>query len=197
MDEGEERARVVRRKIALAACMLMFSSHKYPGVRGWELRRRLGRDYLKVIEALNQKLSEIGMRVKVVFEEPSSGSPSQEDFDRARFFVTIADPLSLSDIVAAGWNIDDVAILAATASYLFSRDEKASEREIYEMLESKFPRWKVEAALERFIRKGYFSRSEDGTISIGWRLLAEVDKRELLKNVLGFSSREENVSRNE
>ncbi|MEM0204872.1 MAG: hypothetical protein QXP86_00190 [Nitrososphaerota archaeon] len=183
MEERKSEAERAGKKLAIAASMLLFSSHRLPGVRGWELRRRLGKNYLKIIDALNSRLNSIGLRVKIMFDQPSSDSPAQEDFDKARFFITLSEPLSVADIVAAGWSIEDVAILAATLSYIFTKSGKATEKELVELLEVKFPRWKVEAAIERFIRKGYLIKVEDNMIKVGWRTFAEVDEKELLKAI--------------
>ncbi|MCS7136530.1 MAG: hypothetical protein RMJ14_04995 [Nitrososphaerota archaeon] len=187
MEERKSEAERAGKKLAIATSMLLFSSHRLPGVRGWELRRRLGKNYLKIIDALNNKLNNIGLRIKIMFDQPSSGSPAQDDFDKARFFVTLSEPLSVADIVAAGWSIEDVAILAATLSYIFTKGGKATEKELVELLEVKFPKWKVEAAIERFIRKGYLMKVEDNMIKIGWRTLAEVDEKELLKAITDIS----------
>ncbi|MEM4545647.1 MAG: hypothetical protein QW328_02630 [Nitrososphaerota archaeon] len=183
MEERKSEAERAGKKLAIAASMLLFSSHRLPGVRGWELRRRLGKNYLKIIDALNSRLNSIGLRVKIMFDQPSSDGPAQEDFDKARFFITLSEPLSVADIVAAGWSIEDVAILAATLSYIFTKSGKATEKELVELLEVKFPRWKVEAAIERFIRKGYLIKVEDNMIKVGWRTFAEVDEKELLKAI--------------
>jgi len=183
LEERKSEAERAGKKLAIAASMLLFSSHRLPGVRGWELRRRLGKNYLKIIDALNSRLNSIGLRVKIMFDQPSSDSPAQEDFDKARFFITLSEPLSVADIVAAGWSIEDVAILAATLSYIFTKSGKATEKELVELLEVKFPRWKVEAAIERFIRKGYLIKVEDNMIKVGWRTFAEVDEKELLKAI--------------
>ncbi|MEM2910006.1 MAG: hypothetical protein QXO01_02920 [Nitrososphaerota archaeon] len=187
MEEKKNETERTGRKLAIAASMLLFSSHRLPGVRGWELRRRLGRNYLKIIDALNSKLNGIGLRVKIMFDQPLGDNPAQEDFDRARFFITLSEPLSVADIVAAGWNIDDVAVLAAALSYIFTKGGKATEKELVELIEVKLPRWKVEAAIERFVRKGYLIRAEDSMIKVGWRTLAEVDEKELLKAIMDLS----------
>ncbi|MEM0329456.1 MAG: hypothetical protein QXW02_03640 [Nitrososphaerota archaeon] len=39
------------RKLAVAAAMLLFRSHRRPGVKGWELKQKLGKNYMKVIDA--------------------------------------------------------------------------------------------------------------------------------------------------
>lgn len=201
MSESQERtAERVRKKLIRAAAMLFFSRHRLPGVRGWELRRRLGRNYMKIVEMLNSRLQPVGMQVKVVFEQHlGEGRIGEEDLERARFYITLAQPLSLSDIVGSGWRIDEVAALAAIISYISSRGGKASVKDVREMLQTKFPRWKAEAAIERFSRRGYLHVSEDEMMYIGWRTRAEVDQKELLKALMEIvpTAREESVARRE
>jgi len=171
------------RKLAVAVAMLLFTSHRLPGVRGYELRRRLGKNYLKIIDMLNRRLNPIGLRVKIVFEGRGDKEHGQEDFDKARFFITLNEPLTLSDIVAAGWRIDEVAILSATLALLYPRGGRATYGEVMELLEAKFPKWRVESALEKFIRRGYLYKDEDNILHIGWRTYAEIDQRELAKAI--------------
>jgi len=187
MSEEAETTKAGR-KLALATAMLLFSSHRFPGVRGYELRRRLGKNYLKVIDSLNHRLSPLGLRVKVIFEGVESGEePKEEDFDKARFFITLSESLSLSDIVAAGWRIDELAILSATLAYLFPRGGKAPYNDVMDLLEAKFPKWRAEASLERFMRRGYLYKDEDNILYVGWRTLAEVGQKELIKAVTELS----------
>ncbi|MEM4346584.1 MAG: hypothetical protein QXI02_06800 [Candidatus Caldarchaeum sp.] len=187
MTEGSPEQTAARKKISTAMAMLLFTSHRLPGVRGYELRRRIGKNYLKVLESLNHRLEPLGLRVKTLFETPSDKEPAEEDYDRARYFITLADPLSLSDIVAAGWRIDDLAVLSTSLAVLFSRGGRAPKKELIDLLESKLPKWRVEAALERFVRRGYLHDIGDGMLAVGWRALAEVDQKELIKAVSSLS----------
>ncbi|MEM1937136.1 MAG: hypothetical protein QXX49_02385 [Candidatus Caldarchaeum sp.] len=187
MTEGSPEQTAARKKISTAMAMLLFTSHRLPGVRGYELRRRIGKNYLKVLESLNHRLEPLGLRVKTLFETPSDKEPAEEDYDRARYFITLADPLSLSDIVAAGWRIDDLAVLSTSLAVLFSRGGRAPKKELIDLLESKLPKWRVEAALERFVRRGYLLDIGDGMLAVGWRALAEVDQKELIKAVSSLS----------
>lgn len=180
---SEER---MTRKLMIAATMLLFASHRRPGVRGWELKHRLGKNYMKVIDILNSKLSQLGLRIKTVFEEGE-----EENLDRARFYVTLAHPLTMSDLVTAGWRIDEVAALAAALSLLSSRGGKAPLRDVMEVLETKFPKWKAEAYLERAIRRGYLNKTEDDVLTVGWRARVELDQKALLKAVLEAQPSEE------
>lgn len=172
----EER---ITRRLMIAATMLLFRSHRSPGVRGWELKNRLGKNYMKIIELLNTRLSQLGLQVKTVFEEGA-----EDDLDRAKFYVTLSHPLTMSDLVTAGWRIDEVAALAAALSIISSRGGKASLREVMEVLETKFPKWKAEAYLERAIRRGYINKTEEEMLTIGWRTRVELDQKALLKAVL-------------
>jgi len=165
------------RKLMTAAAMLLFRSHRKPGVKGWELKYRLGKNYMKVIDALNAHLKRLGLEVKTVFEEGS-------DLDKARFYVTLSHPLLLSDLVTAGWSIDEVAALAVTLSILVSRGGKAPMKDVLEILQTKFPRWKAESHLEKAIRRGYVEKSDEDVLTLGWRAKVELDQKELLKSML-------------
>ena len=61
---------------------------------------------------------------------------------------------------------------------------KAPLRDVLEVLETKFPKWKAESYLERAIRRGYIERLEDDVLTIGWRTRVEVEQKALLKAVL-------------
>lgn len=165
------------KKLMMAAVMLLFRSHGRPGVKGWELKHKLGKNYMKIIDALNSHLKRLGLEVKTVFEEG-------EDLDKARFYVTLARPLTLSDLVTAGWSIDEVATLAITLSILVSRGGKAPVKDVLEVLETKLPKWKAEAYLERAIRRGYVEKGEDDVLTLGWRAKVELDQKELLTSML-------------
>ncbi|MCL7383545.1 MAG: hypothetical protein LZ173_05890 [Thaumarchaeota archaeon] len=180
---SEER---ISRKLMIAATMLFFKSHRSPGVRGWELKNRLGKNYMKVLELLNHKLNELGLQIKTVFEDDSS-----QDLDRARFYITLTHPLTMSDLVTSDYRIDEVAALAITLSIIFSRGGKTALRDVLEVLETKFPKWKAEAYIEKAIRRGYINKTEEDILTIGWRTRVELDQRELLKAILEAQPQQE------
>jgi hypothetical protein len=182
---GEELGKL-EKKMAQAVALILASGHRLPGVRGWELRRRLGKNFPKIINSLDSRLKQIGLRVKIV-PDPEAGP---DDLDRARFYIVLSDPLTLSDVQTLGYSLDELAILSATLAYLLAKNGSASEKEVVEMLETKYPKWRVEAALERLARRGYLNRTEEGVVSIGWRTLVEVDKQELLKAFASLSTGE-------
>jgi hypothetical protein len=123
--------------------------------------------------------------VKVVFEDVEvTEKPSEEQLDKARFFITIKNPLAVSDIIASGWRIDDIAALAATIALIISRQGKAPKSDVEQILREKFPKWKVDMNLDRFIRTGYLSKDDNDILYIGWRARAEIDQRMLMELLL-------------
>jgi len=186
---SEER---ISRKLMIAATMLFFKSHRSPGVRGWELKNRLGKNYMKVLELLNHKLNELGLQIKTVFEDESN-----QDLDRARFYITLTHSLTMSDLVTSDYRIDEVAALAITLSLIFSRGGKTSLRDVLEVLETKFPKWKAETYIERAIRRGYINKTEDDILTVGWRTRVELDQRELLKAILEAQPQQEKKTEKE
>lgn len=186
----------VERKLKRASQLLLLQRHRSPGVKGWELKRALGRDYVKIVEVLRSRLAELGLDVKVVYEGSVKGEEaSGEDADRARFFVVLKGPLSHSDVVSSGWRIDDVAVLAAAIAHINSKQGKAPRKQVEELLREKFPRWKVDVNLTRFIRRGYLLEGEggdeEGMLYIGWRTRAEIDQKTLMNLILAASTRQE------
>lgn len=181
-----EETAAYARKMKRAAQLLFFQRHRRPGVKGWELRRALGRDYVKVIELLGVELERLGLEIKVVREEGEAmEKSSREELEKARFVLRLRDPLTATDARLSGWRVDDVAALAATVAFILSRQGKALQRDIERLLESKFPGWVVQYALERFLRREYLTRDEGGMLYLGWRSRAEIDPKLLLDLVIG------------
>lgn len=179
-------------KVKRAAELLLLQRHLKPGAKGWELRRVLGKDFLKVIELLNVELDKLGLQVKVLAEgsEPRDlKSLNEEEVEKARFIVTFKELTGRMEAVA-GWRVDDVAMLAATVAYIISRHGKASKREVENILAERFPRWRVEMNLERFIRRGYLAE-EKGVLSLDWRAKAEIDQKALITLIMGREVEEE------
>ncbi len=186
MSKADEELKKLEKKLSVAVSLMVASGHRLPGVRGWELRRRLGKNYPKLIESLNSRLKEVGLQVKIIHDQETE----EGDLDRARFYIVLSDPLNISDIPTLGYSLDELAVLSATLAYLFTKNEKANYKEVVEMLETKYQKWRVESILERLSRKGYLIRNDDGTISIGWRTRVEVDKQELLKAFINIAGQD-------
>lgn len=173
------------RRVKRAAKILFYRRHRQPGVKGWELRRALGKEYATVIDLLNQQLANVGLEVSTVFEGAERPDPpTSEELDRARFYVTVKEPLTTADLVLSGWRVDDVAALVVTVSYIISKQGKAARRDIEQLLREKFPKWRVERSLNRYIRQGYLSEVDD-VLYLDWRARAEIDQKTLIRLVIG------------
>jgi len=167
-------------KIWKAARILLLSGYRRVGVRGWELKRILGPRYLDVIKILDEELDKIGLTVRAVSrsgEILSLDEPGK--LSKAIFIIVTKESPSLSEVRAAGWRIDDLAILAATIMYIVSRRGEAPRKDVENMLKEKFPQWKISFNLDRFIRYEYLEE-EDNILRIGWRTKAEVNLQKLL-----------------
>lgn len=173
-------------KMKRAAKILFYKRHRQPGVKGWELKRALGGDYFRIVDLLNRQLENLDLQVKIVYEIPEQPkNPTEEQLERARFYITLKEPLHTSDMIMAGWRIDDVAILVATIAYIISKQGKSQRREVEEILKEKFPARRIDYSLNRFIRMGYLSQDDAGVLYLDWRARAEIDSKALLKLILG------------
>jgi hypothetical protein len=177
--EAESRTRA-ERKLRKAAQLLLFRQHRLPGVKGWELKRALGEDYLEVLEVLNAALDNLGMEVKRISEEGSEGAEQEEKAERDRFVVVFKSPAVEK---ASGERIDTIAMLSATLAYIISKQGKASRKAVEEFLSAKFPKQRIFFALDRFIKQGYLGE-DNNVLYIGWRTRAEVDRKTLLDLIL-------------
>jgi len=158
-----------------AAQLLLFRSHRIPGVKGWELKKALGEDYMEVVGVLNSLLDRLGMEVKQMSED---GEGVEETTDR--FMVVLKTPLIEK---ASGERIDNVAMLSATLAYIISKQGKATRKAVEEFLSEKFPKRRIYFAMDRYIKQGYVGE-DDKMLFIGWRTRAEVDKKSLLDLIL-------------
>ncbi|MCK5631501.1 hypothetical protein KAH85_02985 [Candidatus Bathyarchaeota archaeon] len=172
-------------RIKRAAHLLFFKHHKMPGVKGWELKGRLGVSYPRIISLLNSHLEKLDLKIKTVFEEGTpSGKPSGRELDRARFYVTLRGSLKPREARMMGWRIDDMAGLATTISTIIAHQGRASREEVEGLLREKLPKWRVHANVDRYRRAGYITEDEKGYLYLGWRTRAEVDEKKLVDSLL-------------
>jgi len=173
-------------KVRRAGQMLLYQRHRIPGVKGYELRRSLGRGYMRIIKILRTQLENIGLTIKIMSDSDSPvNEDDEEGLSSARFFVVLKDPLSLYDATTAGWSIDDLAGLAVVLSSIISRRGKVPRSEVERILMEKFPNWKVNMFIERYIRRGYISVDENNNLILDWRSRGELDLQKFLQYILG------------
>jgi len=174
-----------QRKLKRATHLLFYKRHRRPGVKGWELRKRLGSDYPKVLGLLDTYLEKLDLKIKTVFEtEKPTEKPTLEQLDRARFFITLRGSLTPKETKMSGWRIDDIAGLAMTIAFTISKKGKASRDEVENLLRDKLPGWRVDINLDRYIRAGYLSQDENQQLYLDWRTRAEIDEKALVDLLL-------------
>ena len=181
-----KRKGVYAAKVKRATHMLFFRRHQKPGVKGWELHKTLGADYPKVLDILDDYLKNLDLQVKTVFEDQKTpvAKPTVEEFDKARFFVTLRGDLTPKEAKMIGWRIDDLAGLAVTISYIISKKGQALRKDVEDLLSEKLPGWKVGLNIDRYIRYGYLTEDENKQLYLDWRTRAEVDQKALIDMLL-------------
>ena len=172
-------------KLKRATQLLFFKHHRKPGVKGWELRKKLGADYLKVLALLNSHLEKLDLQVKTVYEDQNiPEKPTKSQMDRARFYVTLRGGSKTEEAKMMGWRIDDIAGLAITISTILAKRGKASTQEVEQLLAKKLPKWQVRANMDRYVRSGYIERDEKGLLYLDWRTRAEIDEKTLVDSLM-------------
>jgi len=186
-----KRKALYLRKLKRATHLLFYRRHRKPGVKGWELRKRLGSDYPKVLGLLDTYLEKLDLQVKTVFEgEKPLEKPTLEQLDRARFYITLRGGLTPKETKMSGWRIDDIAGLAIAISYIISKKGKAPRDEVQELLRDKLPGWRVDLNMDRYIRAGYLAQDENRQLYLDWRTRAEVDEKALVDMLLSVERAE-------
>lgn len=169
-------------KLRHAAHLLFFRRGRLPGVKGWELKKRLGKDHEEVMKQLNEILKDVDLEVKEIPEESSELQTSR--FEESRFVVALKENLTLSEGKMCGWRIDNLAGLTIAISYVVSKQGKAPRGEVEKILSHKFGRWRSLTMMDAFTRTGYLAEDEPDIISLGWRAKAEVDLKSLMTLLL-------------
>jgi hypothetical protein len=182
MMESTDKA-LLERKVRKAFQVLILQRGRNPGVKGWELKRHLGREYKSIIEVLSEDVSGLGLEV---FEVKGADGTD----DSSRFLLRFREPPTISEAETSGIRIDDLAVLAATIAFVNSKQGRASRRETEHFLRDKFPKWRVEYSLDRYIKRGYLEQDERSLLHIGWRTRAEVDEKTLMTMILSRGSKE-------
>ncbi len=176
----------ISKKVKKAAQLLLYQHHRLPGSKGWEIKKVLGKDYMKIIKLLERKFDDLGLEIKIVYSDGIEHlSPTDDDLEQARFYVLSKMPIQTGEVSLSGWRIDTLAVLAAALALITSKQGKATRREAEELLQEKFPDWKVDQDLNRFIRKGYLDEDDTGMLFIGWRTRAEIDRKKLMGIIAG------------
>lgn len=194
MEREQARLRkkaLYTRKLKRATHLLFYRRHRRPGVKGWELRKRLGSDYPKVLGLLDTYLEKLDLQVKTVFEaETPSAKPTLEQLDHARFFITLRGGIKPKETKLSGWRIDDIAGLAVAIAFVISKKGKAPRDEVENLLRDKLPGWRVDINMDRYVRAGYLAEDDNRQLYLDWRTRAEVDEKALVDLLLAIEGEE-------
>jgi len=180
--EATDKA-LLERKVRKAFQVLVLQRGRNPGVKGWELKRYLGREYKQIVEVLSEDVSPLGMEV---FEVKGADGTD----DTSRFLLRFKEPPTISEAETSGIRIDDLAVLASTIAFVNSKQGRAARREVEHFLRDKFPKWRVEYSLDRYVKRGYLEQDDRSLLHIGWRTRAEVDEKTLMTMILSRGSKE-------
>jgi hypothetical protein len=174
--ESADRA-LLERKVRKAFQVLVLQRGRNPGVKGWEMKRHLGRDYRKIVDVLSEDVSALGLEV---FEVKGADGTD----DSSRFLLRFKESPTVSEAETSGIRIDDLAVLAATIAFINSKQGRAARREAEQFLREKFPKWRVEYSLDRYVKRGYLEQDDRTMLHVGWRTRAEVDEKTLMTMIL-------------
>jgi len=165
-------------KLKRAIHLLVFRRGKMPGAKEWELKEKVGKNYVQVLDQLNTMLSELDLEIKKV-TAPSSGQMSQEEdpvqMDEPRYYVTLKGSLGLKEAKMIGWRIDNLAALSGAIAYVVAKQGKAPREDVEKVVAQKYGRWKAQTLVDVFLRAGYLEEDDAGVMSLGWRTKSEVN----------------------
>ena len=165
------------RKVRRAFQVLVLQRGRNPGVKGWELKRSLGRDFRMILQVLSEDVAPMGLEV---FEVKGADGTD----DSSRFLLRFREPPTVSEAETSGIRIDDLAVLAATIAFVNSKQGRVARREVEHFLREKFPKWRVEYSLDRYVKRGYLEQDDRAMLHVGWRTRAEVDEKTLMTLIL-------------
>jgi len=180
--EATDRA-LLDGKVRKAFQTLILQRGRNPGVKGWELKRHLGKDYRRILDVLSDDLTLLGLEVYEV------KGPDATD-DTSRFLLRFKEPPSITEAETSGIRIDDLAVLAATIAFINAKQGRVGRRELEQFLREKFPKWRVEYSLDRYVKRGYLEQDDKSLLHVGWRTRAEVDEKTLMTMILSRGSSE-------
>ena len=177
MSTGDGERALLERKMRKALQVLILQRGRNPGVKGWEMKRYLGKDYKTILQVLSGDLKQLGLEVHEV--------PGIEGTDDStRYLLRFREPPTISEAETSGIRIDDLAVLAATIAFVNSKSGRVARREVEQFLREKFPRWRIDYSLDRYMKRGYLEQDDRSMLHIGWRTHAEVDEKTLMTLIL-------------
>ncbi len=165
----------IDRKVRRAAYLLLVRRHTYPGAREWELEKYLGRNYREVLDKLGEYLDKLGFEIKEV--------KILEEGREIRHFIVVPKKFLVEEIGGKAFRTDEAAVLSIAIALILSSDTgKVSRKEVLELAKTKLPEYRVEKALNKFVRLKYLDEEEE-YLKLGLRSFLELDLEELVRHI--------------
>jgi hypothetical protein len=181
LTEAKQEEPFYSERIKRAAHLLFFKHGRVPGSKSWELKTGLGKEYSRVLTQLDEHLKDLDLEVKKVEGQPLGDyKPTGEAEDESRYFVRLRGTLTPREARMTGWRLDNLAALAASLSFIVSKQGKSERKEIEETIGHKVGRWRALTLTDAFLRAGYLEEDEEGLVKLGWRTRAEIDLQSLM-----------------
>jgi hypothetical protein len=182
-QDQDNEAKELKEKALKGLTTLLYQRHFQPGLKGWELKRLLGRGYADVLRLTDEMAADLGLKLVAVPDVEDEKDP-----DKARYVLVMKAPLKDKEL--GGWlRMEESASLAILLSQLYVRAGSAPRRLLEDMIKEKLPAWRVAQIMNKLVRLGYIE--EDGDfVRIGWRSKVEIDRDELLTSILSKRSDE-------
>jgi hypothetical protein len=104
--------------------------------------------------------------------------------DSSRYLLRFKESPTLTEFETAGYRIDDLAVVSASISFINAKQGRVSRKEVDHFLREKFPKWRVDYSLDKYIKSGYLALDDKSLLRIGWRTRAEIDEKTLMTLIL-------------
>jgi len=169
--------------------LLLLRSHGYPGIRGSELKRILKTNLSEALKKTSKRLEPLGLEIKAVTDEGEIVDLSDEGkLLNAKIGIVLKDSLTEDEFRSTGFRIDELAVLTTAIVYILSLGGKASRKAIIDFLKDKIQEWRIDQALNKFVKLGYLREENENVLSIGWRTYMEINIEKLVKSLATSTS---------
>ncbi len=162
----------------------MLETSSLPGLKGWELKKHLGKDYMDAIKVASLEADKLGLKIVIV---PDDEAP--KDIEKARFVLMPKEPLTEAEY--SRWlRIEEIASLAMILLEISLRGGSVPLEVAVRMLTEKLPKWRVNQIIAKLERLGYI-KEENGILFKDWRSKVEIDETGFFKDILLYKEKNE------
>lgn len=176
-EENTPSDEEIKQKADKVLKLLLIETSSLPGMKGWELKKHVGKEYTGAIKVAAVQAEELGMKIAVVPDEDDA-----DNMDKARFVMMPKEPLS--DLELSRWmRVEEVAALAIIISEITIRSGGVQVQAVERLLVTKLPKWRVNQIISKLKRLGYI-KEENGLLMKDWRSKLEIDDTGLIREIV-------------